>query len=125
MVTGHVFASIGESKRTLATRLTTVCKGLRLFCKALRLFCKHLRLFCKHLCGNINSQRNLNMFKISLRQEKLFATIKTVCELVCNLLRTITKPKIRYVRKHSPLSVIPPLMPWSHLCVKPPRVSHV
>ena len=31
------------------------------------------------------------MSKISLRQEKLFATIKTVCELVYNLLRTLTK----------------------------------
>ena len=30
---------IGKSKRTLATRLTTVCKGLRLFCKRLQLFC--------------------------------------------------------------------------------------
>ena len=40
---------IGKSKITLATILTTVCKGLRLFCKRLRLFCKRLRLFCKRL----------------------------------------------------------------------------
>ena len=47
---GHVVASIGESKRTtIATRLTTVRKGLRLFCQRLRLFCKHLQLFCKRL----------------------------------------------------------------------------
>ena len=88
------FYKLGKSKRTLATCLTTICKGLRLFYKRLRLFCKCLWLFCKRLatiCGKINSKQILNMFKISLRQEKLFATIKTVCELVCNLLRTLTK----------------------------------
>ena len=58
------------------------------------------------------------MFKISLRQEKLFATIKTVSELVCNLLRTLTKSKIRYVRKHSPLSVIPPLSIVRYINIK-------
>ena len=49
------------------------------------------------------------MFKISLRQEKLFATIKTVCELVCNLLRTLTKSWRIQNLPRSPLSVIPPL----------------
>ena len=32
------------------------------------------------------------MFNISLRQEKLFATMKTVCELSCSLLQTFTNP---------------------------------
>ena len=49
------------------------------------------------------------MFKISLQKEKLFATIETVCEVVCNRLGTLKKPKIRYVCKHLQLSVIAPL----------------
>ena len=62
------------------------------------------------------------MFKISLRQVKLFATIKTVCELVCNFLRTLMKPKIRYVRKHSQLSVIPPLKGGDPFCMPKIRI---
>ena len=85
---------IGKSKRSLTTRLKTVCKGLRLFCKRLRPFCKRLRLFCKRLqlfAGKLIRKEILNMFKISLRQENFFATIKTVYELVCNLLQILTK----------------------------------
>ena len=40
------------------------------------------------ICGKISSQRILNMFKISLRQEKLFATIK----LSPNLFATFYEP---------------------------------
>ena len=79
-----------NQKRTLATRLTTVWKCLRLFCKRLRLFCKRLQLFAEKLIRIF-----FYMFKISLRQEKLFATIKTVCELVCNLLRNLTSWRIQ------------------------------
>ena len=98
-------ASIGEAKRTFATRLTTVCEGLRLFCKRLRLFCKRLQLFA----GKINSQRNFE------HVQHFFATRKTVCDnknclrTCLQPLRTLTKPKIRYVRKHSPLQCNTPL----------------
>ena len=81
-------ASIGESKRTLATRLTTVCKCLRLFCKRLRLFCKRLRLFCKRLqlfAEKINSQRTFE------HVQNFFATRKTVCDNK-NCLRTCLQP---------------------------------
>ena len=87
----------GKSKRTLATRLTTVCLGLRLFLQMFTTVLQTLTTVLQTLatiCGKINSQRNfehVKMLKNSLRQEKLFATIKTVCELVCNLLRTLTK----------------------------------
>ena len=48
------------------------------------------------------------MIQISLRQERMLATMKTACECSCNLLRTLAKPQNCYVRKHSPFSEIPP-----------------
>lgn len=51
--------------------------------------------------------------------------MKTICELscnffrtFCNLLRTLAKPQMRYVRKDSLLSEIPPLsVRWANVAV--------
>ena len=96
----QIIKNLSDTSYNHLQRLTTV---LQTFTTVLQTLTTVLQTFAT-ICGKINSQSvttvlqtfaticgKINSQRISLRQEKLFPTIKTVCELVCNLLRTLTK----------------------------------
>ena len=97
-------------------RLTTV---LQTFTTVLQTLTTVLQILA-NICGKINSQRKFE------HVQNFSATRKTLCDnknclrTCLQPLRTLTKSwriQIRYVRKRSPLSVIPPLRPGSRACL--------
>ena len=88
-----VLQTLATVLQTLATVLQTLATVLQTLATVLQTLATVLQTLAT-ICGKINSQRNFEHVQNFFATRKTLCdklTIKTVCELVCNLLRTLTK----------------------------------